>query len=255
MSEAMTWRGAPTSRWTADETVVLAFGAHPDDVEGFAGGTVAKLALHGARVHVCVATGGEAGIPGEPAHAVSARRLLEAEAASKVLGAASFTALRLQDGLVRNTVDLQLAVVRVARRVGANLLLTHSPADPHPDHANLAVAVREARMVCELGGVGDGEPLPTAPDLVHWDPQHGLGPVPDFWVDVTDTMEVRRAALACHESQLALPDGRSLIEITDVLARLRGIQAGVPYAEGLYRPEETTRPAAGLDRLIRLLAA
>ncbi len=259
-----------------EETVVGVVGAHPDDWEAFVAGTLAKLAGRGVPIHVLVVTGGEASWADRPT-SVSRVRLAEARAAASVIGATSFHTLARtriwalargwRDSHVHNSIKLQLAIVAWARKHGVNLLMTGSGSCYHADHRQVSAAVEDARLKCDLPNLGSGgrrwwgltprlrlrhPTLARTPDLVFWDSQYGTGFTPHIWFDVTDVMEIRRRAIACHKSQATLPDGRSLSEVTETLARLRGDEALRPYAEA-FRGARPPAPDGGIRTLIRLL--
>jgi len=105
---------------------VLAVGAHPDDCEFFAGGTLAGLARAGTRVALCVCTDGSRGGP-EGGAALAARRRGEAEAAARELGAAELAWLGHPDGALRDDDALIGDLVREIRRVRPLLVLAHDP--------------------------------------------------------------------------------------------------------------------------------
>ena len=108
----------------------LAFGAHPDDVELFAGGTVARLVELGHSVGVVDLTRGE-----RASHGTVAERAKEAEAAAEVLGLTFRENLELPDGFVDPTSSAQLArVVDVLRRRRPELVIIRAGFDAHRDH-------------------------------------------------------------------------------------------------------------------------
>jgi hypothetical protein len=111
----------------------------------------------------------------------------------------------------------------------------------------------DARMLGNLSSVGQGEPLSAPPDLAFFDCETGLGPDPHVWIDVDETMDVRRRALACHASQGQNVGEPSLVEFTDGLARQRGIQRGCQYAEGFRGCGTWPAPDGAIRRLVSLL--
>src|SRR6266540_4112193 len=108
---------------------VLAFGAHPDDLEVVLGGTAAKLVRSGLTVlfvDLC---------DGEPArHAVRGIRQRQAEQAATILGVRR-TTLPLQDRFIRDSLKARLAVARLIRLHKPRLVFTTAGAGVHPDHA------------------------------------------------------------------------------------------------------------------------
>jgi LmbE family N-acetylglucosaminyl deacetylase len=217
---------------------VLAVGAHPDDCEFFAGATLARLAAEGARVTLCVCTDGARG---SRAHdpGLAARRRAEAERAAAALAVAELVWLGRPDGALRDDDDLVGALVREIRRTRPLLLLTHDPDTRftpvagrfQPGHTDHQAAGRAA-----LAAV-----YPRAP-LASFLPDAGLAPwwVPEIWLFDTaspdwlcpldETAGVKRAALACHESQ----GGEALARAADALAEEARAACGAP-AEGFRR--------------------
>jgi LmbE family N-acetylglucosaminyl deacetylase len=272
-----TQQGTPTRKvgWRPEETVVGVVAAHPDDWEAFAGGTLVQLAGIGIPVHILIVTGGEASWAGRPTK-VARVRLSEARAAAATIGATSFHTLARtrwwalarswRDAHVHNSLELQLEIVAWARQHRVNLLMTGSGNCYHSDHRQVSDAVTDARLKCDVPNVGRTSwwswlmprlrarrtPLPRTPDLAYWDSQYGSGFEPDVWFNVTATIGIRRQAIDCHKSQAILPDGRSLRDVTDTLARLRGDEALYPFAEA-FRGSGPPAPDGGIRRLVHLL--
>lgn len=107
---------------------VIAFGAHPDDLEVVMGGTAVKLVRTGLSVlfvDLC---------SGEPArHAAKGERHLQAVKAAEILGVGR-TTLSLQDRLIRDTVEARIAVAQLIRKHQRRIVFTTSGAGIHPDH-------------------------------------------------------------------------------------------------------------------------
>lgn len=216
------------------------FFAHPDDAEFGFGGTVARWAQEGTEVHYVCATDGSAGsnVPGEDRDFMRPIRKREMEAAAEVLGVASVTFLGFTDGELEPNLDLRRAVTREVRRQRADVLVAPDPARlwnrgrdyvNHPDHKAIGEAV-----LCAV--------MPDAPTRVQFPEQieEGLEPfeVPNLWlsseeadtyVDVTEFIEMKLKALACHESQVKnLP----YEEWVRRRAAELGTAAGMELAEG-----------------------
>ena len=99
---------------------ILAIGAHPDDVELFAGGTMAKMAALGYSTGVVDMTRGELGTRGTPA-----LRAKESRAAAEILGLKIRDNLKLEDGNVSVTPESRLKVIRALRKYRPQIVLTH----------------------------------------------------------------------------------------------------------------------------------
>ena len=235
----------------------LALGAHPDDVELQAGGTLAAWAGQGVHVELACFTAGEKGSPdpaADPA-ALAAVRRAEARAAAAALGAAGVHFLGAVDGELEVTMALRLAVARLVRTVRPDVVLGHDPWRRwllHPDH-------RAAGLLTVDGVVAARDPLyrvPTHratpagfPGPLRPDPSGepaAVGPAahrphtvllfgtdaPDELVEVTEAMEAKLASLRAHASQIS--------DHADLERRVRtwnaavGAEAGLQYAEAFH---------------------
>jgi LmbE family N-acetylglucosaminyl deacetylase len=213
----------------------LAFGAHPDDVELQAGGTLAAWARRGVHVELACFTAGEKGSPdpaADPAALAGVRRA-EAEAAARALGAAlPVHFLGAVDGELEATMALRLAVARLVRTVRPDVVLGHDPWRRyllHPDHraAGLltvdgVVAARDPLYVPRLGAEGLAAHRPHTVLLFGTD-------TPDELVDVTDTIEAKLAAVAAHASQVG--------DRAELERRVRTWNAAIGAAPGLLYAE------------------
>src|SRR5688572_28276887 len=113
----------------AEQVDVIFFGAHPDDVELSAGGTIVKLVRDGLRVGMVDLTRGEMGTRGTPQ-----TRKREAANAAKALGAAFREQLDFQDGNLQSGREQELQLIEVLRRWRPRLVVAPWPDDRHPDH-------------------------------------------------------------------------------------------------------------------------
>ena len=181
----------------------LAIGAHPDDAEFGAGGTLAKWADAGCAVTVLIVTDGSKGTwdPGaDPADLAAARRI-EAAAAADALGGATTIFLGHVDGELEYSMELRAEVCEQIRIVRPDVVLGHDPWQRyqlHPDHraAGLAavdgvVAARDPLFYPDLG---PGHHRPAA--LLLWSADE-----PNHWEDVSGWLERKVAALLEHASQ------------------------------------------------------
>lgn len=177
---------------------ILAFGAHPDDVELHIGGTLAKMAARGYAVGVADLTRGELGTRGTPA--IRAR---EAKKAAAILGLKVRENLGLPDGGVAVTPDSRLKVIRVLRKHRPMLILVPHWEDAHPDHANAGRLVAEAAHHAGLAKIRTGQDRFRPKAILYY----MLPPYvrPSFIVDVTDHIEQRETAIGAHKSQLFDP--------------------------------------------------
>jgi LmbE family N-acetylglucosaminyl deacetylase len=201
---------------------ILAFGAHPDDIEFGCGGTVRKLIEKGwSAVHVCV-TSGEAGSSTIDRATLAATREQEALRAAEVLGAERVHFLRAADGLTQYSRDHKIAVINLIREVRPEILFVHASSDQFPDHK----LIHELVMSAVAGAAGPwyqesiGEPhLPGT--ILGYEVWHPLN-IYQLSVDITTTVERKLAALRCHRSQI---EATHYDEASLGLARYRGVMS------------------------------
>jgi LmbE family N-acetylglucosaminyl deacetylase len=181
----------------------LAIGAHPDDIEFGAGGTLAKWADQGCLVFLLVATDGSKGSwdPGADPAEVAAIRSAEQTAAAAALGAAEVRHLGLIDGEVEYTMDMRREICRHIRETKPDVVLSHDPWQRyqlHPDHRATGWAAMD-------GVISARDPL--------YFPEQGLAAhrpdavllwaadSPDHWEDIGSSFDAKINALLCHSSQ------------------------------------------------------
>lgn len=181
---------------------VLAFGAHPDDLELACGGTLAKLARRGYRVVMIALTAGELGTRG-----TVELRAQEFAAAAGILGVSGHEILGLPDGGLGPTPEQKAAVVEAIRRHRPGFVLAPFWKDRHPDHANAGRLVTEAAFLAGLGRFRPGSPAWRPLRVVYYPCRYEFRP--SFVVDVSDTHEVKLEAIRAYRSQFAEPAGGS----------------------------------------------
>lgn len=193
---------------------VLAIGAHPDDLELGCGGTLAKLVDSGHEVRGLVMTNGEGG--GRPVV-----RAGEARHAGRFVGAAGLEVLSFTDTrLAEHDVEIVQAIERTVRRFNPDIVLTHSGHDQHQDH--LAVHLATLRATRQHSSI-----------LCYESPSVTSAFQPSVFVDISDYVEVKTAAVGTHRDQRKKP--YMTPERVRGLASFRGGQAKTPHAEG-YEP-------------------
>jgi len=222
---------------------VLVIVAHPDDAESWVGGTIAKLVQDGAQVAYCVATNGDKGSGDRTMtpERLAATRQAEQRDAARVLGVETVEFLNFPDCEVENTRRTRMVVTAAIRRHRPDLLLTQDPnrttllGASHRDHRIVGEIALDcvhplARAHLAFPELLDQGLEPHATKEVHlmvW------GAHSNLVVDISETIEVKIAALACHVSQM--PDRSAL----DKNVRERGARLGKPvgyrYAEVFAR--------------------
>lgn len=218
----------PTSRPES----LLAFGAHPDDIEFGCGGVIAREARAGRPVHLVVCSRGEAGTNGTPAE-----RTEEAERAAKLLGATlEFIELDGDAHLeVRSAHAIKLA--GILRRVRPTLVLAPSlEQNQHPDHWRLGQIVRDATRLARYGGVAELKAqTPHAIGQLFFyavspDAEPAAQPVL-LDIAAAEIVAAWTAAMEAHVSQLKT---RNYVELQLARARVHGLRAGLSHAQPLW---------------------
>lgn len=211
---------------------LLAFGAHPDDIEFGAGGIIARESHAGRTVHFAVCSRGEAGTNGSPG-----QRTKEAARAAKLLGATlEFVDL---DGDARLELKSAhaLRLAGIIRNVRPGIVLAPSlEQNQHPDHWRLGTLVRDACRLARYGGLDDLKPAPHAIGQLFF---YALGAnaepagVPPILIDVSraDILAAWTTAMEAHASQMKT---RNYVELQLARARVHGLNAGVQHAQPLW---------------------
>ena len=223
---------------------VLAVGAHPDDLEVLCGGTLARFVAEGHHVvmaHACWGDKGHAEIPKDQVADVRDR---EAKAAAEVIGA---------EPMVLGFPDCELFVneqsiirfVDMIRVVKPDLIITHHPNDYHSDHNAVTKLVMDASFSATLPYyVTEKPPHAIAPPIYFMETLAGLNFIPEEYVDISTTFEIKMEAMSQHASQISWISEHHDTDILDMIettARFRGWQCGVRYAEGFQIMREWGR--------------
>jgi LmbE family N-acetylglucosaminyl deacetylase len=208
--------------------------AHPDDSEFGAGGTVAKLTRDGCEVTYVIATNGNKGSGDRTMtpERLAGIRAEEQRNAARVLGVERVAFLGYPDGEVEDTRDLRRDVAREIRRVRPDLVICQNPNRTY----NLGASHRDHRTV---GGVVLDCVYPLArdhlafPELLPEFEPHRVREVyvmqwsqPHLVNDITEVMDLKIKALACHASQFAD------FAAVEARVRQRGRELGAPHGYG-----------------------
>jgi bacillithiol biosynthesis deacetylase BshB1 len=177
---------------------LLAYGAHPDDVELMAGGTLLKMAQLGYKTGIVDMTRGERGTRGSPE--VRAR---EAQASARILKLAVRENLSMEDAHLTAEKSSRLKVIESLRRWRPNIVMTHYWEDPHPDHRATSEIVTDACFLAGLMKIDTGQQRFRPRKILYFMlPSHVM---PTLVVDVTAQFEVRMRACRAYRSQLYNP--------------------------------------------------
>jgi LmbE family N-acetylglucosaminyl deacetylase len=227
---------------------ILAVGAHPDDLEILCAGTLARYAQEGHQLVMCVATDGTAGHMVIKPPELARIREREARAAAEVIDA-EFIWLGFPDELIFNDRETRLTFVDAIRQAKPDVIITHAPDDYHPDHRVVSSLVFDTSFIASLPNIETNQPAHSiVPPLYYMDTLAGKGFHPTEYVDIGSTIDIKRQMLACHQSQLKWlkdHDNIDVIEFMEVVARTRGFQCNVLYAEGFRQADVWPRTPPG----------
>ena len=218
-----------------DVARVLVVMAHPDDVDFGCAGTVAGWTKAGVEVAYCIATDGDAGgFDDTPRHEMPLLRQAEQRAAAEAVGVTDVTFLGYPDGALYVTHPLRRDITRQIRRFRPDRVLTMSPVRTwarvgpnHGDHVRLGEAAFDAVYPDSRNAFAHPELLADE-GLEPWTVREvwfTTAPDADHFVDVTDTLDAKLAALRAHASQTA--------HLPDLAGMIRGWTAANAKAAGL----------------------
>lgn len=218
---------------------ILAFGAHPDDVELGCGGTLAKEIAAGKTVAIVDLTRGELGTRGS-----AEIRDKEAAEAARILGVSVRENLRMRDGFFVNDEKHQLEVIKMIRKYQPELVICNAIRDRHIDHGKGSQLVSDAcflsglvKVETDLDGVSQKAWRPK--QVYHYIQWHNIKP--DIVVDITGYNDIRKKAVLAYSSQFYDPNSdlpetpiatKNFLESLDYRAQDLGRIIGTELAEG-----------------------
>lgn len=188
---------------------ILAFGAHPDDVELSCGATIAKEVSLGKKVGIVDLTRGELGTRG-----TAEIRDQEAAAAAKILGVTVRENLRFRDGFFVNDEMHQLEVIKMLRKYRPDVVICNAVDDRHIDHGKGSKLVSDA---CFLSGLVKIETQLDGEVQQAWRPKQVYHYIqwknltPDFVVDVTGFIDQKIESVMAYKSQFYDPNSNEPI--------------------------------------------
>lgn len=223
----------PSSKSGPELAPLLAFGAHPDDIEFGCGGVIAKETRTGRVAHFVVCSRGESASHGKPA-----QRILEANRSAKLLGA-SLEFVELDgDAHLEVCAVHAIKLAGVIRRLQPGIVLAPSLAEnQHPDHWRLGRLVRDACRIARYGGVQELRKAPAhaIDQLFYYAVTAEAEPsdITPVLVDVSspDVLQAWTSAMKAHVTQVS---ARNYVELQLTRARLRGLGAGGTHAIALF---------------------
>ena len=215
---------------------LLAFGAHPDDIEFACGAVIAQETRAGREAHFVVCSRGEAGSYGNPK-----LRTAEAKRAAMLLGA-TIVFLELDgDARLEMRAAHAIKIADLIRRFHPGIVLAPTVVEnQHPDHWRLGRLVRDATRIARYGGVKElRRQKPHGIDHLMFyavTPEAEPRDISPVLIDVSapEIVSAWSAAMQAHESQVT---ARNYIETQLTRARLLGMRAGVGHAIALFPNE------------------
>jgi bacillithiol biosynthesis deacetylase BshB1 len=216
---------------------VLGVFSHPDDAELSVAGTLLKLKSLGYRTGVCDMTRGEMGTRGTPE--IRAKEALEA---ARIMKLDVRLNLEQPDGHVSPTEVARTAFVRVLRTHKPKVLITTHEDDPHPDHANTSIIVRQAARLATMKRYDEESGLAPVPMPAIMHSLFSRRIVPSFVVDVSEFVDEKMSAIGAYGSQFYKADSKEPATrisqrgfLNEIEYRMRyfgsliGVEAGEPF--------------------------
>lgn len=230
---------------------ILAFGAHPDDVELAASGTIAQHVSQGLKCGIIDLTKGELGTRGSVA-----LREEEASLAANILGLSVRENLGMPDGFITNDSDHLMAVIKKIRKYQPDIVLCNAISDRHTDHGRAAILVAEACFLSGLVKIETGSYPAWRPKVVyHYIQDYYIKP--DVIIDITNTFDTKMKSIKAYASQFhsegskepETPISRQdFLPFIEARAREMGRLIGCTYGEGF-----TVRRPVGAALLTTLI--
>jgi len=183
-----------------NELDILAFGAHPDDVELGIAGILSKCVRKGLKVGIVDLTQGEMGSRG-----TVEERKKEAEEAGKIIGISIRDNLCLKDSEIQNTPEQRLSVIYAIRKYRPKIIFATMREDKHPDHHHAHFLIKEANYFSGLFKIQTEHEPYRCPTLLFYYPYYEVKS-PDFIIDISEYYDIKIDALKAHRSQFFNPE-------------------------------------------------
>ena len=223
----------PTPKSPPEGPLILAFGAHPDDIEFGCGGVIARETQAGHAAHFVVCSRGESGTHGTPA-----QRTVEAKKAAALLGATIEFVDLGGDSHMEHRLAHVLKFAAIIRRVRPRLVLAPTVVEnQHPDHVVVGRMVRDAARIARYGGVAellklrphDIEQLLFYAVTVEAEPADRSGGLMD--VSAHPVVAAWTAAMEAHATQAKT---RRYVGLHLARAKMHGVRCGAGHAIQLF---------------------
>jgi len=217
---------------------ILAFAAHPDDIELACSGTLIKHIKNGSKVGIIDLTEGELGSRGS-----RELRYEEAANATKIIGNIVRENLNLGDGFFEVEEKSMMKVIEMIRKYQPDIILCNAISDRHPDHGRGSELVKRAAFLSGLLKIEtsiDGKSQEKwRPKLFHYIQDEYIEP--DFVIDISDEMEGKMKSILAYSSQFFNPESKEpqtpissqeFMDFLDGRARQFGRTIGAKHGEG-----------------------
>jgi bacillithiol biosynthesis deacetylase BshB1 len=224
---------------------ILAFGAHPDDIELSCAGLLLVEKANGKNIGAVDLTEGELGSRGS-----IETRYEESSNASKILNLDVRENLKLEDGFFRNDKETQIKIITAIRKYRPEIVLCNAVEDRHPDHGRASQLVSDS---CFLSGLFKIETEDNNAVQKAWRPKYVFHYIqdryidPDFIVDITSVFEKKLESIKAYKTQFHNPDvdgPETYISKPQFLEQLIssnqvfGKKIGVTFGEGFTTPKK-----------------
>lgn len=231
---------------------ILCVAAHGDDTEVLCAGTLALYARQGHQITIAVFTDGKLGDARVKPDKLGPVIEKEVQASADVIGARLILGGILDEHVFPNEEQRRI-MIDILREADPDVIFTHSPNDYHPDHRYVGQLVFDSYFQKGLPFMPNLS-LPACrfakAQLYYMDNICGINFTPTEYVDITDTFDIKKKMLLCHQSQfVSMQDLAStdLLEMIEIQSKFRGMAAGCRYAEGFTRMDAYQR---GLTRRV-----
>ena len=213
---------------------ILAFGAHPDDIELGCGGTILKHISAGYSVGIVDLTKGELGTRGD-----KNIRAEETKKSNEVLKISVRENMNLKDGFFENNEQNKIKAVKLIRKYKPSIVLTNAPSDRHPDHGRASSLTTDACFLSGLEKIDTGQEIWRPNSIYHYIQFNNIEP--DFVVDITEFFERKIESIKCYSSQFYDPkskesetriSSKDFFESITYRAKDMGRLTNCEYAEG-----------------------
>ena len=213
---------------------VLAFGAHPDDIELGCGGTLIKHIEQNYKVGIIDFTKGDLGTRG-----TAEIRLKEADIAGKAMGLSIRENLKFKDGFFKNDDFHKRELIKKIRLYRPEIVLTNAPSDRHPDHGRASQITIDACFLSGLEKIDTSQEVWRPKAIYHYIQFNNLKP--DFVVDISQYFDRKIDVIMKYKSQFYDPNSKEtdtvisskeFFDSIEYRAKDLGRQTFCEYAEG-----------------------